>query len=285
MNKLRAIGYPRVSGTVQGESGYSLGDQVKVIEEYCARNDIELVAHFREVESAATVNKRPGFKAALQTLYRTQVDILLVTNLDRHSRSMLDFEIIKRAMARHGKRIVSIQEQYLTPLAGVMPDDDYLEAVLQHRMVDAESERKRIYKRCWRGRSRKVEEGGWKGHRPPYEYDVVQGELVQNTERWRIVRHMVRLRSLKKANGRPLFSWDALAQYFNGDNNMVDPVSGQRGRRFPVSTDKMTVKKRLTPYKVPRLGLWYGATCRRIVLEVTSGARDRWLSENLADAS
>lgn len=273
---LRAIGYPRVSGTVQGENGYSLGDQVAAIEGYCTNGGIQLVAHFREVGSAKDMGNRPSYLAALDFLYRDNADVMVVTNLDRHSRSLLDSELVKRELAKHGKRLISIQEQFLTPIGGLTDDDDFIEGALQHRMVDAEQERKRIYKRCWRGRTRKANQGGWMGHRPPYEYDVVQGELARNEERWRYVRHLFRISKLKRRNGRKLFSWRALAAYMNGENNLIDPATGQRGRRFPAEKERVTQRKRLTPYIRKREGLWDTTTCRRMVLEMASGKRFEW---------
>lgn len=193
---MKVIGYPRVSTLAQDARGYSLDDQVSAIESFCKQQGFELTAHYMEVESAATLKDRPAFKAALKHLYHSDAEAIIITNLDRFSRSVLDGEVIRQSLARRGKRLISIQEQYLTPTAYVDPDHQlYLESAFQHRMVEAEAERKRIKRRILTGKRAKSEAGGWIGFRPPYEYDVFQGELVLNEERAAVVRLMRRLRN------------------------------------------------------------------------------------------
>ena len=114
---MKAVGYPRVSTYSQHTKGYSLEDQVSQIETFCKEKGIELVAHFMERESAATIRERPSFKAALKFLHNSpDVEAIIITNLDRFSRSVLDSEIVRKSLERKGKRLISIQEQYLTPM-------------------------------------------------------------------------------------------------------------------------------------------------------------------------
>ena len=209
---MRAIGYPRVSTYAQDALGFSLDDQIRSIEEFCQDKGIELTAHFLESESASTVSGRPSFKAALRHLYNDpETHAIIVTNLDRSSRSVLDSELIRQALARRGKRLISIQEQYLTPYGQDLDPEfeDYLETAIQHRMVESEAERKRIRKRFLKGRKSKERKGGWIGFRPPYEYDVVQGELVLNQERSRVSRLIRRLRKYLK------WTYQRIANYLN----------------------------------------------------------------------
>ncbi len=208
---MRAVGYPRVSTYGQDTKGYSLENQIQSIEQFCLNQGIELVAHYTETESAATIASRPGFKAALRHVYNDPtIEAIIVTNLDRHSRSMLDFEIIQRGLSKRGKRLISIQEQYLTPLHDIDPEfSDYLEAAIKHRMVEAEQERKRIVRRFTKGKQQKIDNGGWIGFKPPYEYDAIQGELVKNPERARTVRHMHRLKKYLD------WTYGQIAEYLN----------------------------------------------------------------------
>lgn len=208
---MKAAGYPRVSTGAQELSGFSLDDQVASIERFCKENNIQLVAHFMEQESAATIRNRPSFKAAMRfVLKNPDIDALVVSNLDRFSRSVLDAELIRGALAKHGKKLISVQEQYLTPVLE-RHEDDYMEAALQHRMVEAEQERKRIRRRFLRGKKQKVQNGGWAGFRPPFEYDVIQGELVLNPERAKTVKLISRLRNLG-------MTYIEIADYLNGAN-------------------------------------------------------------------
>lgn len=52
-----------------------------------------------------------------------------------------------------------------------------------------------IQGRTMMGRSAKAKEGGYAGGRPPFGYDVVNGELVVNEDEAKVVRLVFRLRS------------------------------------------------------------------------------------------
>lgn len=278
VKQLTAVGYPRVSSDGQGDNGYSLGEQIRVIEEYCLRHNINLLAHYREVESAKNVSGRPQFKAALKHVYNSPIDFIIVTNLDRFSRDTLDAEIVNRGLKKRGKSIVSVQESYLTPHEAAEDPDvvEYLEDFKRQRMIAAQAERRQITKRCSSGKKRKASQGGWTGHRPPYEYDVVQGELVRNEERARTVRLIWRLRQLKNRLGEPMFTYKAIAAYLDGNNNLIDPVTGERGRWFPPYGSRQFLRKRNTPRIQGGSRLWNYMTVAIIIKDIASGERQRW---------
>ncbi len=264
-----AIGYPRVSTDRQEQNGYSLQDQVKQIEDFCAENNIELRAHFLEVESAKTASKRPVFKAALSHMHYGEIDLLVCTNFDRFARNVVDSETIRQSLARKGKKIISTQQRYLTPLHDLVDDDEELTAAIQHAAIDNERERKKIAKRMRRGRDRKISEGGWGGHRPPYEFDVVRGELSLNKERAWIVRLMIRLRKLKR-------SYRQIADYLNGNNKLFDPMTRERGRKFEPPHMLQPHRKRMKKLLIGN-GDWHPGTVWRVVgrYEVTETNWDK----------
>ncbi|MBL0187820.1 MAG: recombinase family protein [Candidatus Obscuribacter sp.] len=272
---MKAIGYPRVSSVTQGNQGFSLKDQVQAIEGFAEREGLELVAHYPEVESASSMIGRPIFTSLLAQVYQSDVEAIIITNLDRSTRSLLDYELLKRQLKQNGKRLISVQESYLTPIHD-RPDDDYLETAIQHRMVEAEAERKRISRRCNTGKARKVSQGGWNGHVPPYEYDVMSGELVLNRDRWRVCRLIVWLSRLKKKNGKPLMGTQKIANYLNGKNNLIDPKTGLRGRVFPTAMQKPQIKKRHAPYQRPFTYKWSQCTVYLILKQMRSGERLKW---------
>ena len=228
----------------QDSKGYSLEDQVTCIEKFCQENGIELVAHFMEIESAATMKDRPAFKGALKHVYNSpNIEALVITNLERYSRSVLDSEIVKRGLSKRGKRLLSVQERYLTPMYDSDPEfEDYLESAMQHRMVEAEQERKRTRRRSLRGKKAKQAKGGWIGSRVPYEYDVVESDIVLNQERARVLRHIRRLRFWLQ------WSCPRIAEYLNGRNKKgfvylpphAKPRQKQRQRPNVVGTGKWT---------------------------------------------
>ena len=86
----RAVLMSRVSSDEQAK-GYSLGVQSEALENYCARNGVEIVHSFREDHSAKSFD-RPAFKEFLEYLKRNKggIDLLLFTSWDRFSRNAMD---------------------------------------------------------------------------------------------------------------------------------------------------------------------------------------------------
>src|SRR4051794_25477883 len=87
---VRAIGYLRVSTDEQRESGLGQSAQHAAVAADCARRGWD-VTFFEDAGYSARTLKRPGIQGALDTLARGEADALVVSRLDRLSRSMLDF--------------------------------------------------------------------------------------------------------------------------------------------------------------------------------------------------
>lgn len=95
----RAIGYVRVSTDKQADSGLSLEAQRAKIVAYAAAMDVELVGVIVETASAKGLG-RTGLSEALAALESGRADAILVTKLDRLTRSVRDLgELIERYFA------------------------------------------------------------------------------------------------------------------------------------------------------------------------------------------
>lgn len=256
----RAIGYTRVSTDGQAD-GHSLEHQTAEIERYCRDNNLKLVATFSEIESAATIKKRPAFKEAVRILNADQADYLVCTNLDRFSRNLLDFELIRRSLERKGKAILSTQQSFLTPIKKSKDFDFRLQAQAQREMIEAEVERWKIRERCLGGRYRKVSQGGWVGHRPLYEFDVKQGELVLNAERFKTVKMVLRLAIRLRKLG---FTYSGIGRYLSGANNLLNP-DGTRGRIFPRLSQREILRKRRVPLAKGDGPTWVQSTVFKLI--------------------
>jgi len=91
VDKIRLIGYCRVSSDDQARSGLGVGAQRKTIREACDRNGWELVdVAVDDGESGKSLD-RPALLAALQTIADGGADGLAVSKLDRATRSVQDF--------------------------------------------------------------------------------------------------------------------------------------------------------------------------------------------------
>jgi DNA invertase Pin-like site-specific DNA recombinase len=88
---MQVLGYVRVSTEEQHRSGAGLEAQRKAILAECRRRGWTLVEVIEDAGYSAKDLRRPGVKEALETLRRGDANALVVSKLDRLSRSMLDF--------------------------------------------------------------------------------------------------------------------------------------------------------------------------------------------------
>ena len=112
----RALGYVRVSTEHQAQEGVSLAEQEARIRAYCVALGLELVGVEVDAgESAATLS-RPGLTRALEALRDGKADVLVVTKLDRLTRSIRDLDALLAGPLRSGA-LISIGEQFDTGTA------------------------------------------------------------------------------------------------------------------------------------------------------------------------
>jgi DNA invertase Pin-like site-specific DNA recombinase len=89
-NSTRVVGYVRVSTDQQAGEGVSLDAQRNKLRAYAVALDLDLVALFEDAGLSAKSLHRPGLTAGLQLLDAGGADGLVVTKLDRLTRSVRD---------------------------------------------------------------------------------------------------------------------------------------------------------------------------------------------------
>ncbi|MGC4109547.1 MAG: recombinase family protein [Nocardioides sp.] len=102
----KVIGYLRVSTEEQAVSGLGLGDQRGVIAAEAARRSWTDVEFLSDEGYSAKNLSRPAIAAALDMLRRGQASVLVVSKLDRLSRSLLDFATLMDRARREGWELV-----------------------------------------------------------------------------------------------------------------------------------------------------------------------------------
>lgn len=104
---VRALGYVRVSTDEQVDSGLGLAAQRRTLAQEAERRGWQLEV----IEDAGYSGKsldRPGLTDVLQRLDRRQADVLLVSRLDRLSRSVRDFGDLADRARRRGWSVVCL---------------------------------------------------------------------------------------------------------------------------------------------------------------------------------
>lgn len=85
------LGYVRVSTSEQATSGYGLAAQQAAIEQECQRRGWVLREIVRDEGKSGKSLERPGLRRALERIAAGEADGLVVSKLDRLSRSVVDF--------------------------------------------------------------------------------------------------------------------------------------------------------------------------------------------------
>ena len=112
---VRAALYCRVSTEEQAEEGQSIAAQVRLLEEHCARNHLDIAEHFLDEGFSATTDRRPAFQRmiALAKSSPRPFDVILVHKTDRFARNREHAIVYKNLLRREcGVDVVSITEAF-----------------------------------------------------------------------------------------------------------------------------------------------------------------------------
>jgi DNA invertase Pin-like site-specific DNA recombinase len=155
----KVVGYVRVSTDDQARSGLGLAAQRAAIADEARRRGWELVRVYEDAgTSAKTVEHRPGLKAALDAVEGGQANGLVVSKIDRLSRSVVDFANLMARSRKKGWELVALDQglDTTTPV-GVM--------TANMLAVFAQFERDLIAERTADGLAEARKKGTWKSRR------------------------------------------------------------------------------------------------------------------------
>lgn len=169
---MRVIGYMRVSTDRQaGDDKYGLDAQKADIEEYCSKNDMEIIDWVVD-RGESGAYERPGFDNIIYgDVANPPVEAIVVGKSDRVARDIEVYFYYKMMLRKKEITLISVTEDF-----GKM-------GVFSHMLESfticvAEMERENITKRTSSGRKIKASKGGYSGGATPFGYKAVDGELV-----------------------------------------------------------------------------------------------------------
>lgn len=105
---MRAITYRRASTREQGDSGLGLAAQSRKLREVIGARGWEHVGDYHDIASGKSTNGRHGLERALAELAHGRADVLVVSKLDRLSRSMFDFASLLELARGEGWSVVAL---------------------------------------------------------------------------------------------------------------------------------------------------------------------------------
>jgi len=105
---VRVVGYVRVSTEEQGLSGAGLQAQRAAIAAECERRGWTMVEMAEDIGRSGKDLKRPGIRIALDMLAEGEAAALVVSRLDRLSRSMVDFARVMATAQKQSWALVAL---------------------------------------------------------------------------------------------------------------------------------------------------------------------------------
>ncbi len=245
----RTIIYGRVSTSDQSERGYSLPSQFEACRKYADAHDCSVVAEIQDdISGAVPFRERPGGRQVCGLLDRREADAVMVHQVDRLSRDIIDLLQTCRDWLRNDVGI------YAGDTGWVKSE---LDIVLVIKGWQSSDERKRIVERTKRGRDSKARAGKVVGAGPaPYGYRYDNGAFHVIEDEAAVVRAIYEWYVRGKNGERPL-AMLAIARELSA---MGVPTPGE-------SRGHARTRKR---------GMWDDGTIRNILARETYVGIWRW---------
>lgn len=236
------VAYLRVSTDRQAdEDKFGLASQRKMISDYCAQNDMNILRWYTDDGVSGAKEDRPAFNQIVYgDVTNPPFEAVVVAKSDRIARDIYIYFAYRNELRKKNIEVISVAEDF--GIYGVYAP--ILEAMLA---AMAQIERQNITMRTAGGRRIKASHGGYSGGRAPMGYRVQDGRLVINEDEAPVVRRVFELRD----SGMVLL-------------DIVDTLNAEgyetrNGKPFVLSTVQSIVNNRKTYegwYKYGKDGDW-----------------------------
>ena len=142
---MKTVGYIRVSTDEQSTNGVSLAEQRAKIKGYANLYGLTLVAVIEDAGQSAKSMDRPGLRQVLDMLGKGMVEAVVVSKLDRLTRSVRDLgQLLDEQFGAQGKAaLLSVSEQIDGRSAGGRMVLNLLATVSQWKGRSSASEQRR----------------------------------------------------------------------------------------------------------------------------------------------
>ena len=134
---MRVLAYLRVSTGEQADSGAGIEAQRQAILAEAERRGWSIVEFIEDTGFSGKTTNRPGLRLALDMLTRGDANVLVVSKMDRLSRSLLDFLTIMGEAERQGWALIALDSPAdpSTPAGEAMASVMMAFAQLERRLI------------------------------------------------------------------------------------------------------------------------------------------------------
>ena len=108
----KVIGYIRVSTEYQKLKENSINNQIKSINEYCNRNDFDLVEIFEDNGISGLISNRIGLTEMIDKIKSENVDCVIVYSLSRLGRKLKDVIQFIELLEKKNIKFISLKENF-----------------------------------------------------------------------------------------------------------------------------------------------------------------------------
>ena len=108
----KVIGYIRVSTEYQKLKENSINNQIKSINEYCSRNDFDLVEIFEDNGISGLISNRIGLSEMVDKIKSENIDCVIVYSLSRLGRKLKDVIQFIELLEKKNIKFISLKENF-----------------------------------------------------------------------------------------------------------------------------------------------------------------------------
>ncbi|MFH1468344.1 MAG: recombinase family protein [Pseudomonadota bacterium] len=203
----------------------------------------QVVGVFREEGLSGKNLERPQLQKMLDLVRLGAIDLVMVTRIDRLSRSLTDFYELHRLFEEHQVQFVSLNETFDTSNA-------VGRAMLKLLLVFAELEREQTGERTRAAMRARAERGLWNGGHPPLGYDSAGGGHLNVNEEEAALLRAVFDRYLELRSAPKLAAW--LNEQGHRQKRYDSTRKGATGgRRFSTAAVLHMLRNRLYLGEIP----------------------------------
>jgi site-specific DNA recombinase len=182
---MNAVGYARYSTDKQTDN--SIAYQFNAITQYCNKNNITLTSFYSDEACSGTNTDRAGFQSMLADAERHKFDAVVIYDISRGSRDVVDWLNFRKEMASLNIKVISCTQE----LGDIYDPNNFLTELIsvglgQHAVLDTR-------KKSIAGVATKAKEGIFLGGTPPLGYNIVDGKYIINELEASIVRQIFEL--------------------------------------------------------------------------------------------
>jgi site-specific DNA recombinase len=163
--KAEAVGYCRVSGKGQQNTGTGLGRQEETVRAYAKQNNYKLLQVYREAHTG-TETERPAFEEMLTELLDNGCRVIICECLDRLARDLAVQLQIIALLANKGITLINA----MTGQDVTHPTDPMSKAMIQVQGTFAELDKNLLVRKLKKGRQTKRKQNGYCEGRKPFGY-------------------------------------------------------------------------------------------------------------------